>query len=163
MTPISQPLADEAATRSVGAALADHLPRPDHRDRALLIALAGELGVGKTTLVRALLRRLGVSGPIKSPSYTLVEPYRTGGRLLLHVDLYRLGDPEEVEFLGLRDEFGAADAILVEWPEKGQGWLPEPDLEVKLEYAATGRVLHLSATTGPGVALRDAMLRAFPD
>src|SRR5699024_5524979 len=112
----SRSLADESATRAVGAVLADSLPESGQPGRALLITLSGELGAGKSTLVRALLRRLGVSGPVKSPSYTRVEPYRVGERLLLHVDLYRLGDPEEIEYLGLRDEFAQADAILVEWP-----------------------------------------------
>ena len=160
MSADSRPLADEAATRAVGAALADALPEPGQRDRALLLTLSGELGAGKSTLIRALLRRLGVTGPVRSPSYTLVEPYRTGGRLLLHVDLYRLGGPEEVEYLGLRDEFALADAILVEWPERGQGVLPEPDLGLRLEYADTGRLLSLSSESELGEIMRQATLRS---
>jgi tRNA threonylcarbamoyladenosine biosynthesis protein TsaE len=123
-------LAGEAATESLGAGLARALPvRPAS---PLVLALEGELGAGKTTLARALLRALGAQGAIKSPSYTLVEPYELPPWRVLHLDLYRLADPAELEALGVRDELLPGTLLLVEWPERGAGHLPTPDLQLCL-------------------------------
>lgn len=102
------------------------------------VHLNGPLGAGKTTFVRAFLRALGVMGPVRSPTYTLMEPYqidRTGGpEQVMHLDLYRLGGADELEYLGLRDELSRA-LVLIEWPERAEGALPEPDLVLDLDYA----------------------------
>ena len=125
-------LADEPPTGQLGACLARHLP-----ERAV-VSLHGDLGAGKSTLARALLRALGVVGTIRSPTYTLVEQYPLPqGGLALHLDLYRVGDAGELEFLGL----DPADARLwlVEWPERGAGALPAADLNLFLSLDGEGR------------------------
>jgi len=126
-----QYLADENATMAFGSRLADALAQRDPAQGALIF-LHGDLGVGKTTLSRALIRGLGHRGPVKSPTYTLVEPYDFFDFPLYHFDLYRLSDPEEVEFLGVEDYFRAPAICIIEWAEKGQGCLPAPDLEIRL-------------------------------
>ena len=138
-------LPDEQATWDLGARLAGLLARLGS-DAPFVVYLCGELGAGKTTLVRALLRASGVEGPVKSPTYTLVEPYRISGRNCYHIDLYRLGDAQELEFLGLEDWLAEHALLLVEWPEKGRGVLPAPQLTVYLEHAGqSGRRAELSA------------------
>lgn len=107
--------------------------------RAGVIYLRGELGSGKTTLVRGLLRALGHTGAVRSPTYTLIEPYDGVEPPVVHLDLYRLSDPEELDYLGLRDLLGRAALLLIEWPERGAGALPRPDLEVRLEHAGAAR------------------------
>ena len=133
----SRLLADEAATRDFGKALASALPVP--AGCPLVIYLQGDLGAGKTTLCRAILRGLGWQGAVRSPTYTLMEPYRLDHPRIveaLHLDLYRLGDPAELEFLGLQDGLYQPALWLVEWPEKGCGFLPSPDLWLSLSPAA---------------------------
>lgn len=103
-----------------------------------LVFLQGPLGAGKTTLVRGVLRARGHRGAVKSPTYTLIEPYELPEGRLYHLDLYRLGDPEELEYLGLREMLDEAAILLVEWPERGSGWLPVPDLEIGLAYRGGG-------------------------
>jgi len=147
MSDLHWPLADARATEAAGAALAAVLSSLSREERPTLVTLSGELGAGKTTLVRGLLRALGVQGAVKSPSYTLVEPYEVAGRFFYHLDLYRIGDPEELEFLGLRDMLSGADALLVEWPERAAGALPSPDLALHLDYAAQGRDLRIQANS----------------
>lgn len=110
-----------------------------------IVYLCGDLGTGKTTLVRGLLRALGHDGPVRSPTYTLMEPYTLAQRPIFHLDLYRLGDPQELEYIGLRDLLDGDSILLVEWPERGQGVLPAADLVVELAYAGSGRQCWLRA------------------
>ena len=147
MTTRHAELADVAATGQLGAAVARVLPVP------CVLWLEGELGAGKTTFARGLLQALGHRGNVKSPTYTLVEPYTLADRTLYHLDLYRLADPEELEFLGVR-ELAAQDAVLlVEWPSRGAGFLPAADLVVRLAVSGTGRHAALEARTPRGTTL----------
>ncbi|MDR5898140.1 tRNA (adenosine(37)-N6)-threonylcarbamoyltransferase complex ATPase subunit type 1 TsaE [Halomonas vilamensis] len=114
------------------------------------IYLEGDLGAGKTTLTRGVLRAYGYQGAVKSPTYTLIEPYELNGQRLYHLDLYRLGDPEELEFIGGRDVLDDEALCLVEWPSRGAGWLPEGDLRIHLSVADSGRVASISAGTECG-------------
>lgn len=135
--PIELDLPDEAATIALARRLA-----PALLDGGV-VYLRGELGAGKTTFARALLRALGVGERVKSPTYSLLERYTVRGRDAYHLDLYRVADAGELEWLGM-DELDAPGAIvLVEWPERGRGALPDPDLEVKLEHAGSGRRVRL--------------------
>jgi len=115
-----------------------------------VIYLKGDLGTGKTTFARGFLRGLGYHGSVKSPTYTLLEPYPIGPLHCFHLDLYRLADPEELEYLGLRDLLDASAVFLVEWPERGYGGLPPPDLEVHLRYARRGRHVDFAACSARG-------------
>lgn len=135
------PLADEPATAALARRVAPALRGGG------VVYLRGELGAGKTTFARALLRALGVGERVKSPTYTLLERYDVGEREAFHLDLYRIADVGELEWLGL-DELDAPEAIvLVEWPERGAGALPPPDLEVLLEHAGRGRMATVSSTS----------------
>ena len=120
-----------------------------------LIFLSGELGAGKTTFARGIMRGLGYLGAVKSPTYTLVECY-SGGRLpVYHFDLYRLEEPEELEFIGFRDYLNDASLVLVEWPERAKDFLPEPDVKIFIEPICDGRKLLLSANSKEGDILLD--------
>lgn len=154
-------LPDAEATAALAAALAATAPP------GAVVHLEGDLGAGKSTLARAWLRALGVTGPVRSPTYTLVEryPLATGGEAL-HLDLYRIGDAGELEFLGLDD----ADPRLwlVEWPERGLGALPAPDLEVGLVVLGQGRACRLRFRSAAGDAWVAALdeqrrLRGLPE
>lgn len=112
---------------------------------ALSVHLLGNLGAGKTTLTRGILRAFGHQGAVKSPTYTLVEAYEFPTRTLYHFDLYRLGDAEELEYMGIRDYFVERNLCLIEWPERGEGVLPAPDLRVVIALQGTGRRLELQA------------------
>ncbi|MGD8643402.1 MAG: tRNA (adenosine(37)-N6)-threonylcarbamoyltransferase complex ATPase subunit type 1 TsaE [Chromatiales bacterium] len=144
---MSLEIASEADMRMLGAALATAC------EDGLIVYLQGPLGSGKTTLVRGFLQALGYEGGVRSPTYTLVEPYRIAGRDIYHFDLYRLGAPEELEYLGLRDYLVPEAVWLVEWPERGQDLLPAPDLRVRLEHAGSARRVELTAETARGRAL----------
>lgn len=134
-------LPDEAATLRLGAAVARWM----RGRRGGVITLHGDLGAGKTTLARACLRSLGAAGAVKSPTYTLVEPYDLAGLRVLHMDLYRLADPEELYGLGVFDEPPALAWWLVEWPEKGGALLPPATLAVHLSAEGAGRSARLQA------------------
>lgn len=127
---------DAAEMRGLGARLARALA-DSRSDAPLLITLSGDLGAGKTTLVGGLLAALGHAGPVRSPTYTLVEPYRLAGRDLHHCDLYRLRHPDELDDLGLRELRTPASVLLVEWPEKSEGRLGQADISIALTYAGT--------------------------
>ena len=146
-------LPDEAATEDFGGQLAAACKG------GLLVFLHGQLGAGKTTLVRGFLRASGHSGSVKSPTYTLIEPYTTARGHLYHLDLYRLADAEELEWIGIRDLFEDASICLVEWPEQGAGILPEADLHVYLQAADGGREVRVEAGSPQGEqVLRNFML-----
>ena len=140
-------LVDEDATRALGARFAAAL------DGGLVVYLHGELGAGKTSFARALLTALGVGERIKSPTYSLVEGYLANGQPAWHLDLYRIADPGELEWLGLDALSDPAAVVLVEWPERGQGALPAPDLELNLSYSGLGRQAQLLPRTVRGERL----------
>jgi tRNA threonylcarbamoyladenosine biosynthesis protein TsaE len=116
----------------------------------MVVYLRGNLGAGKTTLVRALLHTLGHAGRVKSPTYTLLEQYEAGGLHLCHFDLYRFSDSEEWESAGFRDEFNGHNVCLVEWPEKAQGLMPQADVEILFEILPADRSLTIRANTEAG-------------
>jgi len=137
----------EEAMVAFGQSLAEHLKK------GAVVYLDGDLGMGKTTLVRGLLQGLGYVGPVKSPTYTLVEPYEVAGLEIYHFDLYRLGDPEELEYMGIRDYFGGNSLSLIEWAELGAGVLPAADIIVRLSLIRQGRYVEIKANSSHGEAL----------
>jgi tRNA threonylcarbamoyladenosine biosynthesis protein TsaE len=141
---ITLSLADEAATAAFASKLARAL------QPGLVIWLQGDLGAGKTTLVRALLHALGHRGRVKSPSYALVELYEAAGLHLRHFDLYRFRDASEWENAGFRDEFNGCNVCLIEWPEKAQELLPQADIAIRFEILPDGRKVTLSTNTMTG-------------
>jgi tRNA threonylcarbamoyladenosine biosynthesis protein TsaE len=139
-------LADEAAVAALAQQLAPALAQGG------VIHLQGDLGAGKTTFARALITALGVGGRIKSPTYSLIESYRTPGLAIHHLDLYRIADPGELDWLGLEELQDEASLILVEWPERGGSHLPRADLCLALAHAAQGRSLELRPLSERGQA-----------
>lgn len=123
------------ATEQFGARLYALLPE------RCLVFLHGNLGAGKTTLVRGFLRAAGYTGTVKSPTYNLVEEYELASGKIYHFDLYRVADPEELEWIGIRDYFTTESICFIEWPEQGKGYLPLPDVELRLSVLAQGREL----------------------
>ncbi|WP_430389129.1 tRNA (adenosine(37)-N6)-threonylcarbamoyltransferase complex ATPase subunit type 1 TsaE [Dyella sp. 20L07] len=140
-------LADEAATAALATRLAGAL------DEGLVVYLHGDLGAGKTSFARALLGALGVGERIKSPTYSLVESYRAQGRPAWHLDLYRIADPGELEWLGLDALSDPTALVLVEWPERGAGALPAADLVVHLSYLGLGREAVMEARSERGARI----------
>ena len=140
-------LQDQAATEAFGGQLAAACKG------GLLVFLHGHLGAGKTTLVRGFLRASGHSGPVKSPTYALIEPYITAYGNLYHLDLYRLADAEELEWIGIRDLFEDESICLVEWPERGAGILPEADVHIYLQAEGSGRQVRTEAASPRGEKL----------
>lgn len=118
-----------------------------------IIFLHGELGAGKTTFVRGFLRGLGYEGKVKSPTYTLVEPYEINGKQIFHFDLYRLQDAKELEHIGIEEYFSISNTCLIEWPEKGFPLLPEPDLNCYIDTIDSGRELRIESHTSRGEAI----------
>ncbi len=178
MTSYATPLADEAATVAFGSSLAlafiELLAKQPKTH--LCLHLRGDLGAGKSTLARALLRGLGVTGKIKSPTYALLEPYDSAYGLLLHMDLYRLTEAAELEYLGVDSLFSEATLMLIEWPEKAGAMLPAPDLDISLghyenlsqagkagqvEEDQPGRTLQMTALSASGNLLMPKLLSFF--
>ena len=144
----TQFLPDEAATVAAGSAIGRALTS------GAVVFLVGELGAGKTTFTRGVLRALGHAGSVKSPTYTLCEPYDLAdSRQFCHLDLYRLSDPGELEFLGIRDYIASGAMLFIEWPSKGEGWLPTPDLQIALVDSNNGRELTITVLTDNGEAV----------
>lgn len=144
--------ADETQLLKLGHILAkickQHLE--NHAENSLVIYLNGELGAGKTTLTRSIVRTFGHNGNVKSPTYTLVEEYHLLPYSLYHFDLYRLSDPEELEFMGIRDYFRPQTLCLLEWASRGEGMIPEADLIIQIDYAEQGRKLSFLPLTADG-------------
>jgi len=152
-------LVDESATIAVGYCLAKVLQWQSDQQQiqqALVVFLNGDLGAGKTTLTRGFVRGMGHQGNVKSPTYTLVEPYELPPWQIYHFDLYRLGDPEELEYMGIRDYFSENCCCFVEWPEKGAGVLANADIIINMVYQDEQRIIDLQAcsTRGEGVLLQ---------
>jgi tRNA threonylcarbamoyladenosine biosynthesis protein TsaE len=137
-------------TEAFGARLAS--TRPGGNDALSVVYLTGDLGAGKTTLARGLLRSLGVTGSVRSPTYTLVEVYELGALTALHLDLYRLRDPAELHHLGLREWARGGHLWLIEWPERGGDLLPGADLVIKLTAGDSGHDIEVTARTDSGTA-----------
>ena len=150
-------LPDAEATERAGRRLAGGLAA---LEGPLVVALEGPLGAGKTTLVRGLLRGMGHAGRVRSPTFTLLEPYELAGKSVAHLDLYRLADPSELDYLGVADLLAPGHVVLVEWPGRGGDRLPAPDLELRLAYEGAGRTLEAVARTDAGRALARALAPA---
>jgi tRNA threonylcarbamoyladenosine biosynthesis protein TsaE len=140
-------IADETDMLAFGAALASVIPA------TAVIFLYGELGAGKTTLARGILRGLGYQDKVKSPTYTIVEPYEMPGQKLYHFDFYRLQGTQDLEFIGVQDYFESGAIILAEWPERGAGLLRDADLSCYIVPEAQGRNLRIEAQTPQGLQI----------
>jgi tRNA threonylcarbamoyladenosine biosynthesis protein TsaE len=160
MQPFKAYLADESATAQLGAALARAL------QPGLVIYLHGDLGAGKTALTRALIQSSGHQGTVKSPTYTLSEPYKVvlDGKPvnIIHYDLYRMSSPEEFLDAGFREDFDGRNICIVEWPEKGEPVLPPPDVRVLLNVSGHGREVELQALSALGLLCLDRLVFAPP-
>lgn len=144
-------LADEAATITMGQQLATIVK--SELKQGLIVYLNGDLGAGKTTLTRGFVQGMGHVGNVKSPTYTLVEPYDLGVWQVYHFDLYRLADPEELEYMGIRDYFNDHSCSFIEWPEQGLGMIPAADVVIDLAYSGEQRSITLQAKSSTGQKL----------
>lgn len=151
MPAVERRVASVAEMEALGAKLASQV------GNVRLINIRGLLGAGKTTLVRGMLHGLGHAGAVKSPTFTLVEPYTFGDLRFYHFDLYRLNDPGELEFLGMRDYLDGNGVCVVEWAERAQGVLPSPDVDIMIEPTETGRMVRIMTLTPQG----DVLLKAL--
>jgi tRNA threonylcarbamoyladenosine biosynthesis protein TsaE len=145
----------EARQEAVGACLALNCSAP------FIVYLEGDLGTGKTTLVRGYLRQLGYQGRVKSPTYTLLEPYDLAGQSYYHFDLYRLADPRELDYLGIEDLLNRDTILLIEWPEKGAGVLPQADLMIHFSHRDLARTLKFNAITERGAKCLPGLQKAL--
>lgn len=151
-------LASEADLLDLATRLAKRVETTQSAETSsLTIHLLGELGAGKTTFSRGFIQALGHKGKVKSPTYTLVESYDLAPWQIHHFDLYRLADPEELEFMGIRDYLDSNTIILAEWPQRGEGVLPEPDLKIVIEYAEEAREMTIGALTTRGRELLEKL------
>lgn len=146
---------DVAAMEEIGNILGRECPT------GTLIFLQGDLGAGKTTLVRGFLKGRGYTGRVKSPTYTLLEPYPTQRSSVFHLDLYRIKAPEELEGIGFRDYLDNEGICLIEWPEKAATLLPVPDLYIRIDFTDPGRILNLVPYTESGRVLVDTILKTY--
>jgi len=151
MPSLECPIATATDMEAMGTKLATQL------NDTRLIYIHGPLGAGKTTLVRGMLRALGYTGAVKSPTFTLVEPYEFKQRHFYHFDLYRLNNPEELEFAGVRDYLHGNGVCVVEWAERAQGLLPTPDLDIIISLTETGRMMRITSLSARGKASLDAL------
>ena len=152
---------DSAAMERAGQALGhalEAMPRAPHADGAVVVGLSGGLGAGKTTLARASLRALGVEGTVRSPTYTIAEPYETRIGRIWHLDLYRIASPDELEYIAVRDLASESAACLIEWPERGAGAMSRLDCSVTIAVAGHGRRVRIECFTPRG---QDVGSRAF--
>jgi tRNA threonylcarbamoyladenosine biosynthesis protein TsaE len=146
--------------RALGRALGEALLAND--GAALVVAIQGELGAGKTTLVGGILNAMSIAGPARSPTYTLIEPYDCGMRQVYHMDLYRLNDPGEVAALGIRDLLTQHAILLIEWPERGAGMLPDADVAISIRYADGGGADDRVVALTPGSERGGQVLEGVP-
>lgn len=149
MNELTQYIPDETTMLRFGKKLAQTIVQYQ-TERAVVLYFNGDLGAGKTTLTRGMVQGLGHQGNVKSPTYTLVEEYHIAGKTIYHFDLYRLADPEELEFMGIRDYFTKDSICLIEWSEKGEGILPPADLFVNIDYYDDARNITLIAQSNLG-------------
>jgi tRNA threonylcarbamoyladenosine biosynthesis protein TsaE len=156
MSPTVLPLADEAATLALGRALASEARG------GRVVYLHGDLGAGKTTLTRGLLRALGWTAAVKSPTYTLVELYELSSLNLYHFDLYRFNHPSEWLTAGLADLLDERSLAVIEWPERASAFLPKPDLEIRLEISGSGRLATIEAHGSSGERWLRSLSRSLP-
>jgi tRNA threonylcarbamoyladenosine biosynthesis protein TsaE len=159
MTPMSseawsRAMPDEGAVAELASMFAACVETP------VVVYLQGDLGAGKTTFARAYVHALGFEGYVKSPSYGLLETYEAGGQKVLHLDLYRIEDPEELEYLAIRDLFDHATALLVEWPERGLNYLPLPDLVLEFGENDEVRFIRCRVCTPSGLGLAEKVAKA---
>lgn len=151
MKPVVRLLPDHAATENLGYTISRMLTP------GVVVYLEGELGAGKTTLTRGLLAGFGHSGTVKSPTYTLVEQYEFEGFTVYHFDLYRLADPEELDYMGIRDYFTGSSVAIIEWPARGAGFVATPDLVVRLEVERGARRAYLQSHSAKGLQLLEEL------
>jgi tRNA threonylcarbamoyladenosine biosynthesis protein TsaE len=152
---MNRELRDESETLAVGAYLFECIDEP------CILYLRGDLGAGKTTLVRGFLRALGYQGVVKSPTFTLVEEYRLNGWLVYHFDLYRLADPEELEWIGVRDYIQGGGVCFFEWPQRGQGVLPPADVDLQLVVFNESRRFTLTGCSPLGKKIEGKITKLF--